>query len=357
MGLSGNFLNIAVTVMVAMLVLLLPVIDRAVCRRCGINPGFSGGEERRQLRLLRLRMAILYGIFAIYGLAVAYLVFFSRIATEEYQIHIALMDDFRTAITFDTTYVGVLDSILENGLMEGLSNIHIENIADISQVYLNIMLFIPFGYLAPYCIARFRTRPILRPTVAGFMLSFVIENLQLVFKRGFYDADDLLSNTIGALLGAVFYRIFAYTVTHPNWRREMQGYRRWRRYLRRFRVYPFAQKSISIRTTLYAAEKGKAEIFYEQRLGFRLIGEAFRENGTRTLLYRMGGTQLEVICVGDDVPIYPQYLTFTVGNIERVHKKLAKHGIDVSDYSRDEYSDLRSFSFTGPDSLTVTILG
>ncbi|MCQ2559066.1 MAG: VanZ family protein, partial [Oscillospiraceae bacterium] len=180
MGLS---INILATVAVVAVVFFLPLIDRRVCKKLGVQPSNIGGIDRHQRRLLLLRTGILHVIFLLYGLTVAYLTIFSRSAGEEYLIHIALMNDMREAITFDTTYIGVLESILENGLVTGLSNIHIENIADVSQVYLNIMLFIPFGYLAPYCFARFRTRPILRPLVAGFVVSFFVENLQLILKR------------------------------------------------------------------------------------------------------------------------------------------------------------------------------
>ncbi|WP_018581227.1 VanZ family protein [Corynebacterium pilosum] len=64
----------------------------------------------------------------------------------------------------------------------------------------NIGLFVPVGFLL--VIALRPRRPILTATLTGFVLSLAIEVAQFVFARGYSDIDDLIFNTLGALLGA-----------------------------------------------------------------------------------------------------------------------------------------------------------
>ena len=66
----------------------------------------------------------------------------------------------------------------------------------------NIIAFMPFGTFLPIYYERCRK---LRYTVLySFELSLVVEILQLVFKVGSLDVDDLILNTIGGLFG--FYK-------------------------------------------------------------------------------------------------------------------------------------------------------
>lgn len=68
----------------------------------------------------------------------------------------------------------------------------------------NIAAFIPFGTILP--IMRRKCRSFFYMTLLTFEFSLVIEVIQLVFKVGSFDVDDLLLNTIGGMLG---YLIFA----------------------------------------------------------------------------------------------------------------------------------------------------
>jgi glycopeptide antibiotics resistance protein len=52
---------------------------------------------------------------------------------------------------------------------------------------------------------------------ASFLLSFFIETVQLVFKIGVFDVDDLIMNTLGGLIGYVIYRI-----SQENYRRYLR---------------------------------------------------------------------------------------------------------------------------------------
>ena len=71
---------------------------------------------------------------------------------------------------------------------------------------LNILLFVPFGYLLPLLWKRAdRWRKVL---LCGFALSLGIELIQLVTHLGMFDLDDLMNNTLGALLGWLFHAIW-----------------------------------------------------------------------------------------------------------------------------------------------------
>ena len=63
----------------------------------------------------------------------------------------------------------------------------------------NIIMFIPFGVLMPMV---FKRRKKLRYCVfAGFLFSCIIEISQLITQRGFCQLDDVVTNTVGTLVG------------------------------------------------------------------------------------------------------------------------------------------------------------
>ena len=68
------------------------------------------------------------------------------------------------------------------------------------EIVLNYMLFIPLGVLLYLC---FGEKFGLRVVMAGFLLSVSIELIQLIFKIGVFEFDDMIGNTIGCLIGAV----------------------------------------------------------------------------------------------------------------------------------------------------------
>ena len=68
------------------------------------------------------------------------------------------------------------------------------------EIVLNYMLFIPLGVLLYLC---FGEKLGLRVVIAGFLLSTLIELIQLTFKIGVFEFDDMIGNTVGCLIGAV----------------------------------------------------------------------------------------------------------------------------------------------------------
>ena len=68
------------------------------------------------------------------------------------------------------------------------------------EIVLNYILFIPLGVLLYLC---FGEKFGLRVVIAGFLLSALIELIQLTFKIGVFEFDDMIGNTVGCLIGAV----------------------------------------------------------------------------------------------------------------------------------------------------------
>lgn len=70
------------------------------------------------------------------------------------------------------------------------------------ELIMNVLVFIPIGFV--FCLA-FRRISWWQAAIAGMGLSIGIEFLQLVFKRGCADIDDVIHNTLGCLMGCCLY--------------------------------------------------------------------------------------------------------------------------------------------------------
>ncbi len=77
----------------------------------------------------------------------------------------------------------------------------------------NILLFVPFGILYPLAVSATDRKPDLRKKIGwekftvlwGFLISVGIETVQLITERGYCQLDDVVMNTLGALVGYVVF--------------------------------------------------------------------------------------------------------------------------------------------------------
>ena len=69
---------------------------------------------------------------------------------------------------------------------------------------LNAALFIPYGFLAREVMRG----KMLIPLLSSIAVSLVIEILQLITKKGVFDINDIMYNTIGALIGCGLYALY-----------------------------------------------------------------------------------------------------------------------------------------------------
>lgn len=76
---------------------------------------------------------------------------------------------------------------------------------DVIGYLLNIVMFVPFGFLVPLIWKRVGKLPNI--LAAGFVFSLLIELSQLLSYRG-TDVDDLILNTLGAAVGFLMHKVW-----------------------------------------------------------------------------------------------------------------------------------------------------
>lgn len=69
----------------------------------------------------------------------------------------------------------------------------------------NVLAFIPYGVMVPI-ISR-KNRKFFRVFVMTFLLSLIIECVQLICRVGTFDVDDLILNTLGGIIGYIIFRL------------------------------------------------------------------------------------------------------------------------------------------------------
>ena len=75
------------------------------------------------------------------------------------------------------------------------------------NIILNICMFVPLGFLLP--LGQKKLRKAWKTYLAGFLTTLLIELTQLILQRGIFEWDDLMDNTIGAMIGYGFYALLA----------------------------------------------------------------------------------------------------------------------------------------------------
>lgn len=72
----------------------------------------------------------------------------------------------------------------------------------------NVAAFVPFGIFLP--VFSEQCKRVWRTVLYSFELSFLVEVLQLAFRVGSFDVDDLFLNTMGGLIGCLLYLFVTY---------------------------------------------------------------------------------------------------------------------------------------------------
>ena len=132
---------------------------------------------------------ILKIIFIIYIAILSYFLFFSErygrdIVHSEYRYNLTLFKE--------------LERFIKHRKIIGLEGFVVNIIG-------NVFAFTPFGFLLP--IISPKNRKIINVTLLTLQFSFTIELLQLIFKVGIFDVDDLFMNTLGGVIGFLIFKI------------------------------------------------------------------------------------------------------------------------------------------------------
>ena len=96
-------------------------------------------------------------------------------------------------------------------------NLVVTNESLLEEILLNVLMFVPLGALLPFLFPRrLGEGPIVLSGIAvgiiGAVCSLAIELAQWRFNLGLFEFDDVLNNTLGALLGFVLYRAVAWAL-------------------------------------------------------------------------------------------------------------------------------------------------
>lgn len=78
----------------------------------------------------------------------------------------------------------------------------------ICDIVFNVLMLLPVGLCLPMLIGAKNKKRLWVGCITvcvGFGISFMIEMLQLVLRRGFFEFDDIFHNTLGVLIGFFLY--------------------------------------------------------------------------------------------------------------------------------------------------------
>lgn len=125
-------------------------------------------------------------------------------------------------LVLETTGIGTIWEIglyLGMKLQEEINLIPFRDGISLSMI-LNVVMFMPLGFLLPLLWKEYQS--LVRTAIIGFCFSCGIEFCQL-FNRRVSDVDDLLMNTLGAILGWLIWIVFS-RITHLKYGRRNQGF-------------------------------------------------------------------------------------------------------------------------------------
>ena len=138
----------------------------------------------------------LWTVFAVYGLALIYILFLSRIGRYPYDSFWEYVKYSVQLIPFKTVWGYVEDYMKEGSWILALA---FRNIAG------NFVLFFPMGIFLPCLFPK--TQNFRRTVLISFCTIVCVESIQLLLRCGIFDIDDLILNISGWLLGFAMLKI------------------------------------------------------------------------------------------------------------------------------------------------------
>ena len=121
-------------------------------------------------------------LFITYAIALGYITIFSRgEGTNDTTIYLMQMDQIKEAI-------------------------RTHSLEPVNHMLLNLALFIPMGFLLPYVLPE-KLSSFIYAILMGLMCTTIIESAQMLLRLGQADLTDIVTNTLGALIGFLLYVI------------------------------------------------------------------------------------------------------------------------------------------------------
>ncbi len=329
-------LVLSVTAIAFVLAYLLPVVDYRLSNKLGLSLYGGVNTGRRATFFKWLRKSLLLLAFIIYLFTLIYLVILARTPNPEYLIRNAGISLFTLAAKGE--FVPEMEFL---------------------EFYLNVMLFIPMGYMLPYIFRWFRMHALRRPLIICFLASLTIENIQLITKRGSYDTADVISNTLGGAIGIFLFITRAYTLTNPNWKKDYRNYKRWRKLAKNGVLYPFARRMNVRRVSITVNNEENTWEFYAKKMGFQLVKFSVpSDSKCCSFLFQVGRTQIEIKCLNDENAYVPanQSIILSFEDLDVIKARLKKTDIEFIDFSNDEYTNHRALVLRAPEGVRIVLL-
>jgi|GEM_PF-1829807 len=152
------------------------------------------------------RKLLLAPVALIYVAGLLYVTLLSREPGSATTVIVKDLTGYRDSFEFDLGFIGFLRLLKNKQIGAGLDTVHVSSIVSLEEIILNILLFVPFGYLMPTIFKH--ARLIAVTSVWGFVVSLGIETTQLFTGLGIFDIDDLINNTLGTVCGYILFTFF-----------------------------------------------------------------------------------------------------------------------------------------------------
>ena len=140
----------------------------------------------------RLNKRTVFIVLSCYIVAVLMVTLGSRSFDNETRMALNPFHEYLTIIRI------VHDGYAKNGLAGAWKRLWIYRHAVFTPL-LNILMFIPLGYMIPLVLLPFRR--IWKVLEAGFLFSLLIETIQFFAHLGWFDVADLMHNALGTGIG------------------------------------------------------------------------------------------------------------------------------------------------------------
>lgn len=164
-----------ITACVLGLALLLPVLEHLLAKRP------------------LLRKAVSRVLLAFYALANIKETLLFRDSVKERGVLLVPFESYRRALELPEGWSGLLTGVVK-----------VTKWYRLAQILLNVLLYMPLGYLLPLAFPRMKGRHVV---LTGFLCSLATELLQLILRIGWFEVDDLINNTLGCALGWLLYML------------------------------------------------------------------------------------------------------------------------------------------------------
>lgn len=156
-----------------------------------IAVGMSILQEHTDLRIFSV---LIRGFFVIYVSIVLYITVFSRVPGTEKLAKLEVFR-FRECISLNYGWTKTIYVLITDGFS---SAFHLRSTKIISDMLLNILMFVPMGVLLPYMNPELSMKGI---CLIAFGTTLLIETSQYYLMRGCFETDDLIMNVLGAIAG------------------------------------------------------------------------------------------------------------------------------------------------------------